>query len=186
MTICNKFEPIVLEGQLCYSLDLAKVRKKSTKAGKLNGLFLLLDPNSINEMNIEGQMSEEEKFKLHIHTLAHYAASKPGTYAMSSLKKMTGTKSFKKIPENQKKCCVHNREECQTKTFLDQVWNKCRCVPWALVNKTGLKKVVDTFEIFTFSQPGTQHILWPREGELRCKPDLEGQKLFGFLHWSLC
>ena len=152
MTICNKFEPVILEGQLCYSLDLAKVRKKSTEAGKPNGLFLLLDPNSIDQMNNKGQLREQGKFKVYIHTLAQYRAYKPGTYAISSLKKMTGTKSFVELPENQKRCRVHNREECQTKDFLDQVWNKCKCVPWTLLDNTGLKQVSNTLEVcYNFS-----------------------------------
>ena len=52
-TICNKFEPTVLEGQLCYSLDLAETVKKSTKAGKSNGLFIMLDPSPYSQNGID-------------------------------------------------------------------------------------------------------------------------------------
>ena len=48
VSLCDKFEPIVLEGQLCVSLDLSQSGGKPTKSGKTKGLFLLLDPNQIN------------------------------------------------------------------------------------------------------------------------------------------
>ena len=46
---------------------------------------------------------------------------------------MTGTQNFKDLPDQKKKCSVHNREECQTQTYLDQIKRECKCVPWALV-----------------------------------------------------
>ena len=143
LTTCNKFEPIILEGQLCHSLDIAKVekKKKESKAGKPNGLVLLLDPNPYRlktsyKVNMGDQSYEEGRPKVYVHTLAQYTAYGPGTYALSSLKRMTGTESFMELPDEQKRCRVHKREECQTKKFLDQVWNKCRCVPWALMDGT--------------------------------------------------
>ena len=51
---------------------------------------------------------------------------------MSSLKKMTGTTSFKQLPKYQRKCLAHTREKCQTQKYLDQVQAQCRCVPWTL------------------------------------------------------
>ena len=48
VSLCDKFEPIVLEGQLCFSLNLSQSGGKPTKSGKTKGLFLLLDPNQIN------------------------------------------------------------------------------------------------------------------------------------------
>ena len=138
-------------------------------AGRPNGLFLLLDPNSMNKMNKEGQKNEQGKFKVYIHTLAHYSAYKAGTYSLSSLKKMTGTKSFKKLPEDQKRCSVHNREECQTKNFLDQVWNKCKCVPWALADN--MEKVNNTFDdlIFFSARYTTRIVAQRRRAVFRIK-----------------
>ena len=108
---------------------------ETTKSGKANGLFLLLDPKPhqiIKTKDVRESRSEEQSFKVFIHTLAQYTAFGPGSYGMSSLKKMTGTKSFKQLPVKQKKCLVHNREECQTQKYLDQVQNECKCTPWAL------------------------------------------------------
>ena len=133
LTICDKFEPTFLEGQLCYSLDVAKLVEKPTKSGKTNGLFLLLDPNpqsNTSDKNVGG--SRKGPFKIFIHTLAQYTTFGPGSYGMSALKRMTGTKSFEQLADHQKKCLVHIREECQTQKYLDQVQRECKCIPWSL------------------------------------------------------
>ena len=136
MTICDKFELTIIDGQLCYSLDIAKLREKPTKSGKENGLFLLLDPNpyqvNVGEKNVVGSRTTDKSFKVLIHTLEHYTISESGSYGMTSLKRMTGTKKFEQLPDDQKKCAVHNREECQTKRYLDQVQERCHCSSWAL------------------------------------------------------
>ena len=136
LTICDKFQPIILEGQLCYSLDIAKLGKITTKSGKSNGLFLLLDSNpyqlNATKKNIEGTKTEGQSSKVFIHTLAQYTTFGSGSYGMSTLKRMTGTDNFKQLPDHQKKCLVHNREKCQTQKYLDQVQRECNCTPWAL------------------------------------------------------
>ena len=139
LPICNKFEPIILEGQLCYSLDVAKTVRKSTKAGKANGIFLLVDTTPYR---LDVRHQSKEQLKVYFHTLAQDAAYGSGTYALSNLKRMTGTESFQQLPENKRRCLVHNREMCQTKKFLDQVQSKCNCVPWALVSEHSSRKVV--------------------------------------------
>ena len=130
LTVCDKFQPTILEGQLCYTIDSALLKKNSAKSGKSNGLLLLLDPKpyQLDHTN-EGA---ERNFKVFIHTLAHHTTFRPGSYAMNMLKKMTGTESFKQLPDNQKKCLVHNREECQTQKYLEQVQKECICLPWDL------------------------------------------------------
>ena len=136
MTVCDKFESIILEGQRCYSLDIAKLGGKPTKPGKENGLFLLLDPNpyqlNTTAKNVGDSSTEEQHFRVFIHTLAQYSTFEPGSYGMTTLKRMTGTKSFEHLPDHQKQCLVHNRDECQTRKYLDQVQKECNCIPWAL------------------------------------------------------
>ena len=132
---------------MCYSLDVSQFGEKPTKEGKANGLFLLIDPNpySLNykdKMNKDVATMEQRNFKIYIHSLAQSTAYGPGSYAMSALKKMAGTKSFLQLPENQKRCQVHNREKCQSSAFLDQVEKHCDCVPWALMNDSGEYKVI--------------------------------------------
>ena len=154
LTICDKFRPTILEGQRCYSLDIAKLVEKPTKSGKTNGLFLLLDPNPYQqnntETNVKGLNKGDQSFKLHIHTLAQYSTFGPGSYGMSSLKRMTGTESFQQLPDHQKKCLVHNREECQTRKYLDQVQRECNCSPWALQTNLSINQVkTRSFKLFS-------------------------------------
>ena len=145
LTICDKFEPTILEGQLCYSIDTAKSATVSavTRTGKTNGLWILLDPNpfKLNVSSVSKLDDQKREFKVYVHTLAQYTAHGPGAHAMSVLKRMTGTKSFKQLADSQKNCQVHIREECEKKRFLDQVQSKCSCLPWALEAGASTEKV---------------------------------------------
>ena len=182
LTVCDKFEPTILEGQLCYSIDIAKLEKRQTEAGKSKGLVLLLDPSPYqiqnDERNVKDGRNKEETFKVYIHTLSPFTAYGPGAFAMSSLKRMTGTTSFLQLPENQKKCAIHNREECQTDKFFSQVKANCSCVPWSLATNDKNSKA-------HFFPTGTC-LLWPREVRVCQKAKLERQKMFGSLFWPLC
>ena len=130
LTVCDKFEPTILEGKLCYSLDITKILKKTTRVGESNGLWILVDSDPF-ALNASAQMKPE--FKVFVHTLAQYTTFGSGEYAMYSLKKMSGTDSFRQLPENQKKCHNHNREQCEANMFFGQIERNCNCVPWALV-----------------------------------------------------
>ena len=146
VTMCNTFEPIVLEGKLCYSIDVTKTKKMPTLAGKTGGLFLILDPNPYLQNFGEAQTADgRQSFEIYINTLGQYRAYEGGAYAMRTLKQMTATESFTQLPDSQKKCLVHNIVECQAEHFLDQVKSNCNCIPWALqINTTektcGLEK----------------------------------------------
>ena len=63
ITMCNKFQPTILDGQLCYSLDIAKLEVGPTKSGKANGLFLLLDPvpYQLDSSNEDGNIQIKKK-----------------------------------------------------------------------------------------------------------------------------
>ena len=93
-----------------------------------------MDPNpyQLGQVNDDdgGSIEGDQNFKIFIHTLAQYSTFGPGSYGMSTLKKMTGTKSYNQLPDHQKKCLVHDREECQTEKYLEQVQKECHCVPW--------------------------------------------------------
>ena len=148
LTVCDKFEPTILEGQLCYSIDIAKLEKKPTKAGKTKGLFLLLDPSPYqiqdDKERVNAERNKKKTFKVYIHTLAPFATYGPGAFAMSTLKSLTGTASFKGLPDKQKKCTVHKREKCQTDKFLSQVKANCSCVPWGIAMTENSKAQVSS------------------------------------------
>ena len=142
MTVCDKFEPTILEDQFCYSLDMAKLKETpSTKPGKANGLFLLLDPNrfqpNVTDEKKESSSTEDQSFKVYIHTLGQYTTLVPGSYGMSTLKKMAATKSFQQLPVHQKECLVGNTEECQTEKYLKKIERECKCTPWDLQTDQG-------------------------------------------------
>ena len=48
--VCTKFHPTVLDGELCYTLDISSL---DTKAGKEQGLLLLLDFNQERNIQVE-------------------------------------------------------------------------------------------------------------------------------------
>ena len=151
MTLCDKFEPTILEGQLCYSLDITKlkmfeVERHATKTGKQSGLFLLLDaspyPMKPTDSSLKAVKNDQESFKVYIHTLAENTAFGPGAYAMHNLKRMTGNPSFYQLPDSQKECQVHSREKCQTNIFLSQLRSNCSCVPWSITTENSSMKVL--------------------------------------------
>ena len=135
-TVCDKFHSTILEGQLCFTLDIDELKKYPPKSGLSNGLLLLLDPNPYQligkDMKFNGSAVGSQNFKVFIKTLAQYTSYGPGSYAMDTLKKMAGTKSFKQLPNHQKRCMVHDREECQTQKYLEKVHKECECTLWAL------------------------------------------------------
>ena len=161
MTVCDKFQPTILEGQICYTLNMATLKKNSTKSGKSNGLFLLFDPDPY-PLDHKDNNTGHQNFRLLIHTLAPYTTSEPGSYAMTTLKKMTGTKNFKQLPDQQRKCFVQKTEECQTEHYLNQVKTECKCTPWALQTGKVGKEYLEN-KIFSISQesracgPETEH-----------------------------
>ena len=152
MTVCDKFERIILDGQLCYSLDIGKLKEKSLpEFGKANGLFLLLDPNPSAFNN--------EEPKISIHTLARFTTFGAGSFGMSALKKMTGTNSFVHLLDQDKKCSVHSQQECQTQKYLDAAQKYCNCTPWTLGDKNGKEQVSPNS--MNLTEFAVYPILWP-------------------------
>ena len=149
--VCNNFKPTVLNGQICYSSDLKKSKK--SKAGKKHSFLFILDKGRCcrDDANINTILRSKAKHKIqtldleksseqqtatsariYIHTLGRFSDFKPGSFAITALKKMTTTKSFMNFPETVRKCQVETYEECQTRNFLDSVVKQCGCLPWTL------------------------------------------------------
>ena len=70
--------------------------------------------------------------RIYLNTLSSFTDFRAGSYAMTSLKKMTGTDSFLKQTDEEKKCRIETLEDCQARSYIDRVQEKCGCVPWAL------------------------------------------------------
>ena len=146
-TVCDKFQPTVLEGQLCYSIDL-KLTNSVTKEGLQNGLVFILDQGvteitedrqsmHTNEdmtmsMSFEPQSKEQDSARIYLNTLSSFHDFRSGKYAMSVLKKIKGTASFLEIPDENKNCMIEAFEDCQSREYIKEVQKECGCVPWAL------------------------------------------------------
>ena len=155
---CDKFQPILLDQQLCYSLNKSSMKKGETKTGEKNGIFLIvdtgnyieptidapenfeeLDPGLLQEVidkyaSIDLQQSDEESssVRIYIDTLSRFSSYKAGSYVLTGLKKMTGTESFiSKIPEKVRNCQVETYVACRTRKYFEEWENQCKCVPWS-------------------------------------------------------
>ena len=135
--VCTLFKPTLLEGQLCYKLDL----QKESGQGKKNELLLLLDYNK--ELSIQPNVgssdidrsanmyldtidTEQYEAKIHINTLSKAINFGGGSYKMTVVKRMTSKQDFLKMPFKDRNCEVEEYEDCKTRNLID----KCKCAPW--------------------------------------------------------
>ena len=123
---CDKFQPTVLEGQMCYSLQGAG----KAKAGKRNGLLLVLDSDKVAVGKKDTNLA-----RVYLHSLSPFTDYRNGSYAMSALKKMTGTEGFLRLPYSAKKCQVETFEDCNRRKYVERVRTHCHCTLWALQDK---------------------------------------------------
>ena len=66
--------------------------------------------------------------KIQINAMAPFTAYGPGTYMMSSVKRMKATKEFLGMDEDVRYCKEETYEECRTRNLIEN----CQCVPWEL------------------------------------------------------
>ena len=147
-SVCNAFKPTILDGEVCYALnikDLISERSVVSKAGRGEGLLLAvdngisiepLDDKSITEVKediIRTKLKNAGKrARFHILTLHRHEDSRPGTYTLKDLKKMAGTENFLAMPDEMKKCQIEPKEECRSRRYVQEVQSKCGCLPWSL------------------------------------------------------
>ena len=153
--VCSSFQPTILEGQLCYKLQV-----NSTGAeGKKNQLMLLLDYNEdrsiyapqktkwmqyiqggiakkinskILTLNMDGAADIQRKeAKVHINTLSSFRGFGSGTYKISDVKKMTTTDDFMNLPLKDRKCEVKPYDKCRNQKLLEE----CNCDQLAIIQK---------------------------------------------------
>ena len=146
-TACSKFKPTILEGQVCYSINLNSIdrnRKQKTETGRGAGLVIILDTGMkpIDEMQSQESNDNPLAFgssevnvkstRIYLNTLSSFSDFRAGSYSMSVLKKVTGTESFLKQTDEEKACRIETFEDCHAKSSIDRVQKRCGCVPWAL------------------------------------------------------
>ena len=135
--VCSSFLPTILEGQLCYKIQL----NQSSGQGNGNELMLLLDYNEDRSLPVALEKSNDVKSsfnfctspenlrgvaaKIHINTLSSFNHFGGGDFIMTDVKRMTATDDFLKMSLKDKKCEVEFFEDCRTRKLLE----KCNCVP---------------------------------------------------------
>ena len=139
--LCASFNPLALDGQLCYNIKLKNVTSSNTR---IDGLILILD---LNEDRLVPIVMEEEHdqsctkhtfnpkdlgakkaVKLHINTLSSFKGFGAGDYKMTSVKKLVGTEDFLSMPEKTKKCKLEMFEDCR----IRKLFQNCNCSLWEL------------------------------------------------------
>ena len=142
--LCSSFLPTILEGQLCYNLEL----KRKSGQGKINQLMLVLDYNEDRSLQasskavkdkVEGKLSSKSVMnfdtsrgslqgvsaKVQINTLSPYIHFGGGTFKMAVVKKMTASADFLGMPHTERKCDIELYEGCRTRKLFEE----CKCVP---------------------------------------------------------
>ena len=135
----------MLEGQLCYTLNLNKTR---SGAGKENQLMLVLDSNEDRSLQTSSSQVEEkltkedssgltmnlgipykstrEAVKTRIGTLSYNNHFGGGICKITVVKRMSATTDFLKMPFGDRKCTGESYEDCKTRKLIGE----CDCVPW--------------------------------------------------------
>ena len=144
LPVCDKFVPVVLEGQLCYSLNLDQITTNASREERTNGLTMILDLGLDTTENLESvkvdkirsfSMTNSMKMgspRIYIDTLATFSDFREGKYSLHSVKDMTGTENFMGLPDNVKTCSVEMFEQCRVEKYMKTIEEKCGCVPWTL------------------------------------------------------
>ena len=145
-TVCDRFKSTILEGQICYSLNLSMIETEKSDVGQSHGLSFLVDPgnfeqyedkqqpkNSIaNALTFDSEIVDSSAARIYLNTLTSFTDYGSGRYFMSGLKKMIGTSSFLKLSTRDRKCQIEQTENCQERNYIEKVHKLCGCVPWAL------------------------------------------------------
>ena len=143
--LCSSFLPTMLEGQLCYKLNLNMTRSEE---GKDNQLLLVLDNNEDRSLQTSSSQVEEKlakddlsgltmnlgipnkragiAVKTKIGILSQNNHFGDGKCKMTVVKRMSAKADFLKMPLGDRKCTDELYEDCRTRKLL----KKCNCVPW--------------------------------------------------------
>ena len=147
ITPCSLAIPTILDGQLCFSLNVTNLSNTTSAFGQENSLLLLVDlgttmsttkhkslPKLKQAKYFDTSVSEEEKTsaRIYVQTLSETSNFGAGNFELTALKLMVGTSSFMEIPDGIKECRKGNLEECHTASFFARLQEKCQCIPWNL------------------------------------------------------
>ena len=164
--VCDRFVPTILDGELCYSLDVNQAipTAEDTVEGPTGQLTLLLDYNversihtaipdkedkSVKTLNFQKTTSKGDcTARIFINTLASYSGKGSGSYMMDSLKMMTASDNFLAMSEDKRDCKTEEREECKKRIFLESGPNICDCIPWELAEQVSNKVGITIIKLY--------------------------------------
>ena len=167
ISVCDKFKPTILNGEVCFSLQAEPMIK--AEGGLKGGIVLFLDYNterSTEVRNIEQEDTAAFSYtesddmtsaQIYIPTLSPYTGYGSGSYIMTSLKQMTGTPAFLNLPpmSQNKQCDTVKYEECMLDLLLKTGKRYLGCVPFgwtSAINHQVEKIYYDCKTLFVFSQ----------------------------------
>ena len=144
--VCNQFQPTILGGQVCYSLNVSSVVStagKKTESGKKKGILFAVDITNdriyggrqakTNRRFVYPDSSDDENtFSIHINTLSRVSDTRTGLYIMTDMKKMTGTENFLALQDETKDCQLEPEDKCKIRRYVEEAKKLCDCVPWIL------------------------------------------------------
>ena len=148
ITACSQAVPTVLAGQLCYSLNVSNTVNTKSAMGKQNSLLLFLDTGESRSRKIQKDTtnhkwtnatksvdistSNEDRTSVYIETLSEITYFGAGSYAMSGLNRMSGSKRFMQFPDYMKKCQIGSLTDCHNMNYFENLQEQCQCIPWSL------------------------------------------------------
>ena len=98
-----------------------------------------IEESNDNPFALASSEVDASSARIYLNTLSTFTDYRARSYAMTALKKMTGTDSFLDQTDEEKKCRIESLEDCQARSYIDRVQEKCGCVPWALTTALGTK-----------------------------------------------
>ena len=169
-TACDRFQPTVLDGQLCYSVKF----DKESKTGKSQGLLMVLDPGMSREesasdgpvsvgkntLNLEDLGEERSSVKIHLNTLTEFVTFQPGSYGLYVLKNIKASKGFLGLDEIERGCQTEHFETCEVREYFEKVKTRCSCTPWSLTGN--MSEEVSTSKQFWSSGGYVHKLLSPK------------------------
>lgn len=162
ITPCSLATPTILDGQLCYSLNIMNIANTTSAKGEQNSLVMLLDfgetwstknhkptsgPKWTKDIeSFDTSMSNKEKISAreYVQTLSQISHFGSGSFEMTALKKVVGTSEFMELPDGIKKCSKGNLEKCRTTSYLAKLQEHCQCIPWNLRYTSHLASEVES------------------------------------------
>ena len=160
--VCNSFQPIIRNDQLCYQVDLNRFRNEDKLVKQLKkGLVLLLDFNEDRQLKLDSQLiSNQEKSvftsdaensaQIHLETISEISMnannlpytnffadsvtlSGTGQFNLNILKEISVTDSYLGLDLNVRGC--QNDEpydNCTTRHNIKAMRDKCGCLPFSV------------------------------------------------------